>query len=276
MSENPTSYFEKLAARCQSATTSLCVGLDPDPRRIPAKLGNGPEGIFRFCVDIVEATADFAAAFKPNIAFFESIGTEGWHVLAQVMEQIPREIPVILDAKRGDIGSTAQHYARSIFERLKADAVTINPYMGHDSVEPFLAFERRGIYILCLTSNQGARDFQLHGDLYLRVAKKARDWNTKKNVGLVVGATKPKQLAEIHRVAADLPVLIPGLGVQGGDLDTLLSVANKVPRHHMLFNVSRSILYVSNGPDYGHSARKAAIYYRDTINKARETTGHDG
>jgi orotidine-5'-phosphate decarboxylase len=275
MSEIPIAYFEKLANRCQAIDSSLCVGLDPDTRRLPTKMGSGPEAVYRFCVDIIEATADFAAAFKPNIAFFESIGVEGWHVLSQVMEAIPREIPVIIDAKRGDIGSTAQHYARSIFERLKADAVTVNPFMGHDSVDPFLAYERRGVYLLCLTSNHGAHDFQLHDDLYLRVAQKANDWNEKKNIGLVVGATKPKHLAEVQRVSPDLPILIPGLGAQGGDLEELLNSASKVPRHHMLFNVSRSIIFVSQGADFGHSARKAAIYYRDMINKAREMTGHD-
>lgn len=265
-------YFDKLAARSRAVDSSLCVGLDPDPRRLPPKLGNGPEGIYRFCVEVIEATSDYAAAFKPNIAFFESIGIEGWHVLLQVLEHVDNAIPVIIDAKRGDIGSTALHYARSIFDRLKADAVTVSPFLGHDSLEPFLSYEHKGIYILCLTSNSGAKDFQLHGDLYLRVAKKARDWNKAKNIGLVVGATKPKQLAEVQRVSPELPILIPGLGAQGGDLDELLATAADAPRHHMLFNVSRSILFASQGSDYGRAARKAALYYRDMINKTREGT----
>lgn len=269
------SFFDKLAARCDAVQSSLCIGLDPDPRRLPPKLGAGPEGVFRFCVEIVEATQDFAAAFKPNLAFFESIGTEGWHVLAQVMERIPRDIPVIVDAKRGDIGSTAQHYARSLFERLKADAVTVNPLLGHDSVEPFLKFENNGVYILCLTSNAGARDFQIPDDLYLRIAQKADQWNHGGNVGLVVGATQPKQLTLVRKAAPSLPILIPGLGAQGGDLDELMLSAREEPRYNMIFNVSRSILFASKGADFGHAARKAARYYYDMINRARESTLSD-
>lgn len=268
-------YLQKLKARCDQIESSLCVGLDPDPKRFPPDMSQGPEGIYKFCAEIVEATSDHAAAFKPNIAFFESIGSEGMHVLGEVLQHVKLDIPVILDAKRGDIGSTAQHYAQAIFDRLKVDAVTLSPFLGKDSLDPFLAYKDKGMYVLCLTSNPGAADFQLPNDLYLQVAAKAAEWNVDGNLGLVVGATKPEQLAQIRRTAPDLPLLVPGLGAQGGDLNELMISAGHHPRHQILFNVSRSIMYASQGKDYGRAARKAAGYYQEIINKAREQTLHD-
>jgi orotidine-5'-phosphate decarboxylase len=268
------SFFEKLARRCIATESSLCVGLDPEPTRLPKHLGSGPQAIYKFCVEIIEATADSAAAFKPNLAFFESIGIEGWNVLEQVLRVVPEEIPVILDAKRGDIGSTAKHYARAIFERLGGGAITVNPYMGIDSVEPFLENADRGVYILCLTSNPGAADFQLPGDLYLRVARKVKDWNTRGNCGMVVGATKPQYLSSILAVAPGVPMLIPGLGAQGGDLEAILSAAPGQPLHHLLFNVSRSIIYAADDNSFGRQARVAARYYANKITKTREKVEH--
>jgi orotidine-5'-phosphate decarboxylase len=265
-------FFQRLAARCDRTQSSLCIGLDPDPRRIPKYLGSGPETIFNFCAEIIEATADCAAAFKPNIAFFESIGVEGIHVLDQVIQLIPDTIPVILDAKRGDIDSTARHYAHSLYDRLGASAVTVNPYLGHDSLEPFLERKNKGVYILCLTSNPGATDFQLQNDLYLRVARKTVDWNTRGNCGLVVGATKPQYLSSLLSVAPEVPLLIPGLGTQGGDLESIMHVAAGLPLHHLLFNVSRSIIYASNDNTFVHQARVAARYYANRIQTAREKT----
>ncbi|HOE95969.1 MAG TPA: orotidine-5'-phosphate decarboxylase [Candidatus Sumerlaeota bacterium] len=262
-------FFERLAARCDQTGASLCIGLDPDPTRLPRHLGSGPEAIYRFCVEIIEATADHAAAFKPNLAFFEAIGVEGWHVLDQVLRAVPQDVPVILDAKRGDIGSTARMYARSLFDRLRAGAVTVNPYMGYDSVEPFLEFERNGTYVLCLTSNQGAFDFQLADDLYLRVARRVREWNTRGNCGMVVGATKPQFLTSIRAIAPEIPLLIPGLGAQGGDLEATLAAAPDAPPHHLLFNVSRSIIYAADDASFGRQARVAARYYLDRIQRAR-------
>lgn len=270
-----SSYLKKLESRCAKVETSLCVGLDPDPERFPTDLAKGPEGVYRFCAEIVEATSDHAAAFKPNIAFFESIGSEGMHVLGEVLAHVKRDIPIILDAKRGDIGSTAQHYAHAVFEYLKADAVTLNPLLGRDSLEPFLKYKDKGLYLLCLTSNPGAADFQIPNDLYLRIAEKANEWNVDGNVGLVVGATKPEQLTRIRQTSPQLPILIPGLGAQGGDLNELMIAAGKHPRHQLLYNVSRSIMYASQGKDYGRAARKAAGYYQDIINRAREQTHHD-
>ena len=265
-------FFERLADRCEERQTSLCVGLDPDPTRIPKYLGGGPEAVYKFCLEIVEATADQVAAFKPNLAFFESIGTEGLDVLHQVLEQIPHEVPVILDAKRGDIGTTAQHYARALFDRLRADAVTVNPYMGVDAIKPFAERESRGVYVLCLTSNPGARDFQLQNDLYLQVARKVVEWNKHGNCGLVVGATRPEMLTSILALAPELPILIPGLGAQGGDLDGIMAAAPGRPRHQLLFNLSRSIIFAAADATYGRQARQAARYYRDRINAVRERT----
>lgn len=275
MSSRSTGYFDKLETRCRRIESNLCIGLDPDSRRIPKHVGAGPDGVYRFCSEIVEATSDYAAAFKPNLAFFEALGTEGWHVLRQVLDQIDGDIPVIADAKRGDIGTTAQQQARSIFERLKADAVTLNPLLGTDSIEPFLCFPHRGIYILCLTSNPGAQDFQIPNDLFLRIAEKAKEWNKDGNIGLVVGATHPEQMDRVRETAPELPILIPGLGAQGGDLEMLMGSARDEPRHKMLFSVSRSILYASDGKDFGHAARKAAQFYCESINRAREKTLHD-
>ncbi|MCE5228867.1 orotidine-5'-phosphate decarboxylase [bacterium] len=263
-------FFERLAARCEDIGSSLCVGIDPDPKRIPKHLGGGPEAIYKFCAEIIEATADFAAAFKPNLAFFESIGIEGLNVLDQALTHVPRGVPVIIDAKRGDIGSTAEHYARSIFEQIHGDATTVNPYLGLESVEPFLKYEDRGVYLLCLTSNAGAADFQLQNDLYLKVARKAAEWNTRGNVGLVVGATRPRFLTAILAVAPDLPMLIPGLGAQGGDLDQIMAAVPRLARHRLLFNVSRSIIYAADDETFGRAARLAAKYYCARINDARE------
>lgn len=265
-------FFDSLAARCEKIESSLCVGLDPDPRRIPKHLGKGPEAIFKFCAEIIEATADTVAAFKPNIAFFESIGAEGLHVLSEVLGLVPNSVPVILDAKRNDIGNTAKHYARALFDKMRADAVTVNPFMGFDSIEPFLEHENRGVFVLCLTSNPGSQDFQIEGDLYLKVARKVSEWNTHRNLGMVVGATHPGQLASVAAVAPDVPLLLPGLGAQGGDLDEIMAAVPNHPRHMLLFNVSRSIIYAADDESYGRQARLAARYYCNRINTVRDKT----
>jgi orotidine-5'-phosphate decarboxylase len=272
MARGSAKYFEMLGSRCETIQSSLCIGLDPDPRRIPRHLGRGPDAIYKFCVEIIEATCDLAAVFKPNIAFFESIGAEGLHVLEEALKAVPEDVPVIVDAKRGDIGSTAQHYARALFDRLKADAVTVNPLLGFDSVEPFIERERSGVYILCLTSNEGARDFQLIDDLYLKIARKVNDWNTRGNCGMVVGATKPQYLKSILAIAPDVPLLIPGLGAQGGDLESIMDAARGRAPHQLIFNISRSIIYAADDKTFAYQARRAARYYNSLINSAREKT----
>ncbi len=260
-------YFTKLETRCKKADSSLCVGLDPDPDLMPIKSPNDPESIYKYCTEIIDATAEYTAAFKANIAFFESVGVEGWHLLSQVLEHVPDDIPVIVDGKRGDIGSTAKHYAKSMFNVLKADAVTVNPLMGSDSLQPFLEQKDKGVYILCMTSNPGSEEFLLWFDLFMQIAKRVNEWNVNGNCGLVIGATKPIQLSHALTEAPDIPLLVPGVGAQGGNLELTLAEARGKPRHKMLINVSRSILYASTKPDYARAARKAAQTYRDRINQ---------
>ena len=270
-------FFERLAVRCENVGSSLCVGLDPDPQRLPEHLGRGAEATYKFCVEVIEATEDYAAAYKPNLAFFESIGVEGYHVLNEVMKAVPGDVPVIVDAKRGDIGTTARHYAKSIFGWLDADATTLNPLLGRDSIDPFLKYEGRGLYILCLTSNNGSKDFQLQQDLYLRIARRVSEWNTKGNMGLVVGATRPQFIDSIQAIAPKLPILVPGLGAQQGDLSAVLTACKHRQRHEVLFNVSRSIIFAGSDEAFGREARLAARHYsnmiRETWEKVREVAG---
>ncbi|MEE9217216.1 MAG: orotidine-5'-phosphate decarboxylase, partial [Anaerolineales bacterium] len=215
------SLFTRVTDRAQAADSLLCVGLDPHPEF----LGDPSAAAAReFCLSLIEATAEFACAFKPNSAFFEVFGAPGWAALGEVIAAVPEEIPVILDAKRGDIASTSRLYAQAAFESLGADALTVSPYLGHDAVEPFIEDRAHGIFLLCKTSNPGSDDFQSlkSGDeaIYLHVARVAEQWNKKDNVGLVVGATDPAALAAVRKVAPQLWILAPGIGPQGGVLET--------------------------------------------------------
>ncbi len=258
-------FLEKRIADCSSL---LCIGLDPHLSDLPTP---SAEGALRFCLDLVKRTAPYAAAFKPNAAFFEQFGAPGWDVLRQVIEAVCDQsrrqgslIPVILDAKRGDIASTAEAYARSAFQTLGAHAVTLSPYLGRDSVEPFLGDPQKGIFLLCKTSNPGARDLQdlLLGEagepLYIAVARLARLWNTRNNVGLVVGATQPDAMAAVRAAAPELWILAPGIGAQGGDLQAVLRLGLRADGKGLLLPVSRSI---SRAADPG----KAAAEMRDAI-----------
>jgi orotidine-5'-phosphate decarboxylase len=256
----------------------LCVGLDPDPAKFPAGFKGRSDRIFDFCRAIVDATADFACAFKPQIAYFASQRAEDQ--LEQLMRYIRENhpaVPVVLDAKRGDIGSTAEHYAREAFERYGADAVTVNPYMGLDSAEPYLAYADRGTIVLCRTSNAGGSDLQALsvGDekLYQRVARMvAERWNTKGQCGLVVGATFPQELADVRRIVGDdLPLLVPGIGAQGGDVDATVAAGRNTAGTGMMINSSRAILYASAGEDFAEAARRAAQETRDAIRRGLQT-----
>jgi orotidine-5'-phosphate decarboxylase len=252
----------------------LCVGLDPDPARIPARLRAAPDPVYAFCAAIVEATADLVCAFKPNIAFFEALGTYGHATLRQVIDAVPRGVPVILDAKRGDMGSTAVAYAKSVFEVLGASAATLNPYLGSDALAPFLCYADRGCLLVCKTSNPGSADLQdvqlANGEpFYLEVARRAQiDWNTNGNVGLVVGATFPDQLRMVRELCPELPILVPGVGAQGGD--PMLAVRAAVDRRgeRAIISASRSILFASEADDFADSARREALRLRDAINTA--------
>jgi orotidine-5'-phosphate decarboxylase len=267
-------FLETLLEAGRRNHSLLCVGLDPDPARIPARLRATPDTIYAFCMAIVEATADVVCAIKPNSAFFEALGTAGLETLRRVIAAAPRDIPVILDAKRGDIGSTAAAYAHAAFEVLGAHAVTLNPYLGGDSLAPFLSYADRGCLLVCKTSNPGSADLQdlpLADDrpLYLEVARRAQqDWNGNGNVGLVAGATHPGVLPGLRALCPELPLLVPGVGAQGGDL--ALAVCGAVDRHgeRAIINASRSILYASAGDDFAEAAREEALRLRDAINAA--------
>ena len=236
----------------------LCVGLDPDPDRIPTSFGDGVLGMERFCKAMVEATLPHAVAYKPNLAFFEQYGAEGWAVLERVVEAIPSDVLVIADAKRGDIGNTATRYARAMFEGLGADAATVAPYMGRDSVEPFTAFDNRWTVLLALTSNQGANDYEFHGTppLFHQVLDTSQSYANASRLMYVVGATRPEQLGEARRKVPHAFLLVPGVGAQGGSVEEVARFGLN-GQCGLLVNSSRGILYAA-GPDASIDAAKQA------------------
>lgn len=241
----------------------LCVGLDSDPALIPAHLRGLPDPILAFNREIIEATLPYAVAYKPNLAFYEALGPGGWQTLQETLALIPKEVMVIADAKRGDIGNTARMYAQAFFERLGCDALTVAPYMGQDSVAPFLAYEGKWTFLLALTSNAGAQDFQyLQNDaepLYRRVIRLAQEWASGKagQLGFVAGATRAEAIAEIRQAAPDAFLLVPGVGAQGGDLQAVLQHGRNA-QGGLLINASRSILYAGSGRDFARQAAAAA------------------
>ena len=268
-------FIGRLAARWRAADSLLCVGLDPDRSRFPPHLRDAGDAVFRFCREIVDATGDLVCAFKPQIAYFASMRAESQleRLIDHVRQQHPA-VPVILDAKRGDIGATAEHYAREAFERYGADAVTLSPYMGYDSIQPFLAYADRGAFLLCRTSNPGGADLQMldaGGEpLYQRLARLvANEWNTQGQLGLVVGATYPAELAAVRSVAGELPLLVPGIGAQGGDIAATVAAGQSADGFGMVINSSRAILYAGNGEDFAEHARAVALATRDEINRHR-------
>ena len=268
-------FNDKLKSIWQTNNSLVCVGIDPDLSRFPEHLKNTSDSIFQFSKAIIDATHDLVCAYKPQIAYFSAESAEGQ--LQQVIDYIKTNyphIPIILDAKRSDIGSTAQKYAIEAFERYGADAVTINPYMGYDSVEPFLAYKDKGTILLCRTSNPGAKDIQdlKAGDepVYQQVARLAsQHWNTNNNCLLVVGATWPSQMAEIRRITDDMPFLVPGVGAQGGDVESIIQAGQTDDGTGLIVNSSRAVLYASNGSDFADAARAEALAMRDEINLYR-------
>ncbi len=273
-------FFSFLTKRVDDCSSLLCVGLDPHPSDLPTPTA---EAARDFCLDVIKKTANYAAAFKPNAAFFELYGPKGWEALKDVVTSVQAEsdrlgshIPVILDAKRGDIASTAEAYASSAFEKLGADAITINPYLGQDSIEPFLTHPGKGIFLLCKTSNPGAGNLQdlsittgdQHGMLlYEHVARLAQQWNKRDNIGLVVAATQPEALVNARKAAPDAWFLTPGVGAQGADLETALRCGLRVDGKGMLISVSRSI---SRAED----VTRAAAEMRDDIFEIKNRIGH--
>ena len=266
-----TTFFEKLDQRAREIDSLLCVGLDPHPEDLPEQTGTAAK---EFCLRLIEATKDYALAFKPNAAFFEALGSEGWEALQAVIKAVPEGIPVILDAKRGDISSTAQAYARSAFETLGADAITLSPYLGYDSLTPFMQNPEKGIFLLCKTSNPGSVDLQdlpLGGHyrlmmVYEKIAGLATEWGTNDNLGLVVGATFPDALRRVRELAPQQWFLAPGLGAQGADLIAAMQAGLREDGLGLLINVSRGI---SRAADPAKAAKELVERFREAQGETR-------
>jgi orotidine-5'-phosphate decarboxylase len=264
-------FLEKLLNCSRSNSSLLCVGLDPDPELMPAI------GVFEFNREIIDATSDLVCAYKPNLAFYEALGADGLKALEKTVAHIPDGVPVIGDAKRSDIASSSRAYARALFDGFGFDAATINPYLGRDSIAPFLDAPGKGVFILCRTSNAGASDFQdircippgnsaATRPLFEVVALKAAEWNEGGNIGLVVGATYPRELRRVRELCPDLPLLVPGIGAQGGDLAATVQYGVDTSGERAIINSSRQVLYASKGVDFAEAARREALDLRDRIN----------
>ena len=265
-------FIEKLLTVSRKNRSLLCVGLDPDPKLMPEV------GVFEFNREIIDATLDLVCAYKPNLAFYEALGIEGLRALEKTLAHVPKYVPVIGDAKRGDIASSSEAYARALFETFGFDAATVNPYLGYDSIAPFIAYADKGVFILCKTSNAGSADFQetfyagpeatdSARPLFELVAQKAQRWNTRGNVGLVIGATYPEQLKRIRELCPEFPLLIPGIGAQGGDLASVVRYGVDANGEKAIINCSRQIIYASRGKDFAQAARREASRLRDQINQ---------
>jgi orotidine-5'-phosphate decarboxylase len=268
-----SSFFDRLHASATRNSSWLCVGLDPDPELLPA----GVE-LDAFLHGIVEATSDLVCCYKPNLAFFEALGLAGQTALRDLLGMIPGDVPVLLDAKRGDTPQTMRAYARAIFDDLKADAVTVNPYLGGDSLAPFFAYSDRGVFVLCKTSNPGAaeiQDLRVDGSepLFMHVARRALTWDRFGTLGLVVGATYPGDVAAVRSIVPHAPILLPGVGPQAGDLEKSVQAAagDATEGVGAMVNLSRSLLYASSGSDWQSAARSEAERARSAINAARRS-----
>lgn len=258
-------FITKLVNTTRKNNSLLCIGLDPNPDLMPKV------DILEFNKAIIDATYDLVCAYKPNLAFYEALGIEGLTILEKTVAHIPNDIPIIGDAKRGDIGNTAKAYAKALFSIFGFDAATVNPYLGFDSIEPFISYQDKGVFILCRTSNPSAVDFQdlrcdTGSSLYETVAHKAREWNVYGNIGLVVGATYPEELKKIRSICPEMPLLIPGIGAQGGDLALVVKYGVDAHGQGVLINVSRQILYASREGDFAQAARNTAEKIRNQIN----------
>jgi orotidine-5'-phosphate decarboxylase len=269
-------FTDTLAAAAARHDSMLCVGLDPEPAKFPPAWRNDAARIYDFCSAIVDATKDLVCAFKPQIAFFAAQRAEDQleRLLAHIRRVAPG-VPVILDAKRGDVGSTAEQYAREVFERYQADAVTLSPFMGLDSIEPYKRYDGRGLILLCRTSNPGGSELQAQrlqsGELlYERIARLAAgEWRSGGQMGLVVGATYPQEIARVRELAPTLPLLIPGIGAQGGDAAATVRAGWR-PGAPIIVSLSRAVLYAGSGDDFASAARRAAQATRALLQQARE------
>jgi orotidine-5'-phosphate decarboxylase len=273
-----STFTTKLASAQQAKDSWVCVGLDPVMERMPDGVRAAESPFLRFAQAIVEATSGIASAYKPNLGFWLAEGVSGLSALRDLIAGIPQDIPVILDAKFNDIGNSAKAYARTAFEAMGVDAVTVNPYLGRDCVQSFLEYEERGIFLLARTSNASAPDLQDHivngHPVYEEVSSLATQWDAELPgaCGLVVGATYPEELGRLRRVAPGLPFLIPGIGAQGGNLEAAVAHGPTAGGIGPVINSSRGIIYASSGPDFAEAARAAALKLRDSINQVREDT----
>ena len=271
MTSETASFRDRLQAASDRNSSLLCIGLDPDP----AEMGN--RDMADFCTAIIDATIDLVCAYKPNIAFYEAHGSAGYAALEKIIAHVNGRVPLLGDAKRNDIGNSARFYARGLFETMGFDAVTVNPFLGKDSIQPFLDYEDKGVFILCRTSNPGGADLQgltttLNGvemPLYEAVAHMSREWDTNGTIGLVTGATYPSEAQRIREICPDMPFLVPGVGTQGGELESALNATLDADGGGVLVNSSRAILYASTGPDFAEAARTAAEDLRARIEEAR-------
>jgi orotidine-5'-phosphate decarboxylase len=264
-----SSFLDRLRAAAERNKSWLCVGLDPDPELLPRGVS-----VDDFLRGIVEVTSDVVCCYKPNLAFFEALGIDGQIALRSVLRAIPSDIPVLIDAKRGDTPQTMRAYAHAIFDELDADAVTVNPYLGSDSLAPFFAYPDRGVFVLCKTSNPGATEIQdlviaSSEPLYLHIARRALSWDQHGTLGLVVGATYPADVAAVRKLVPHAPILLPGVGAQSGDLERSVQAALDDDGGGALVNVSRSLLYASNAADWQSAARAEGERTRAAINAAR-------
>ncbi len=241
--------YEHYFKHCiETKSSFLCTGIDPDPEKLPDGFSRDVQGIYEFVHEIIQVTADLTPAYKFNLAFFELWGWKGLQILEKLLSEVPGDILLLADAKRGDIGNSSKFYAKALLEELPFHSATVSPYLGSDSIRPFIENENKGAFVLCVTSNESGRELQEHGGekpLYLKTAEIVETLNTKKNLGLVMGATKPEQLLDVRRQFPELPFLIPGVGSQGGGVDTALAVCRE--NGFGLINVSRGILYPSEG-----------------------------
>jgi orotidine 5'-phosphate decarboxylase subfamily 2 len=267
-------FYQRIRRIQKRNDSLLCIGLDPDPAKMPVHLRKTRDPLYEFSRRIVDATCDLVCAYKINLAFFEASGVRGLKSLERVVASIPRDVLKIGDGKRGDIGNSAERYSESLFREFGFDAVTVNPYMGTDSVAPFLRDPARGAFILALTSNSGAKDFQYLTSrgrpLYEHVIARTTAWNSRKNCGIVVGATRPGELRRIRAMSADMPFLIPGVGAQGGDIGASVRYGCTSDGSMAIINAGRSILYASSSRDFPQASRTATLRLLDTIRGYRE------
>ena len=271
-------FLEKVLTASRRNTSLICIGLDPEYERLPPHLLTQHDPILAFQHALIEATADLVCAYKPNLAFYEALGPAGLVTLQETLRLIPPHIPVIGDAKRGDMSNTARQYARALFEVYQFDAITVHPYLGQDSLQPFFDYHDKGVLVLCRTSNLGARDLQdlsvSDGQagqerLFEYIARQVVNWNSAGNAGLVVGATYPAELQRIRQIAPELPILIPGIGAQGGELQAAVSAGVDAFGERAIISASRSVLYASSGPDFAEAAAQVTRSLRDQANQAR-------